>query len=861
MAMFSAIKILHLLATKSFFMKKNSLFILSFLLISSAVFAQKPNKLSSNQIFEKLQKLNFLGSALYIAAHPDDENTRLISYLSNQNKARTGYLSLTRGDGGQNLIGPEIRELLGVIRTQELLAARRVDGGEQRFTRANDFGYSKHPDETLKIWDEEKVLADVVWAIRTFKPDIIINRFNHRTPGTTHGHHTASATLSVEAFDLVNDKTKYPEQLEYTNVWQPTRLFFNTSWWFYGSQENFAKANKDKMLSFDVGVYYPLKGLSNNEVAAIASSQHLCQGFGRLTTRGSQTEYVEFLKGDFPEDKSDIFSGINTTWNRIKGGGDIGVILYDIEESFNFADPAKHVPKLLEAYKKIQSLEDEHWKRIKLKQITEIIEACAGLYLEASATSSSAIPNSKIDLRIEALNRSEYNVILNSISTSSDKRTIVKDTALENNKRQNFRESITLNNEAYSDPYWLKNNWSLGMYDVQDQMLIGNPETPRNVTVTFNLTIWEQDISITKNVVYRYSKRDKGELYEPFEVLPIATTKLKDKVLIFSDDKTKTVSVAVRSGANNVSGKLTLGAPNGWKVSPSFIDISITQKGDEQLFDFKVTPPNSESEGKLKPVLLINDKRYSKELVEINYDHIPKQSVLLNSEAKVVRLNIQKSGNYIGYIKGAGDAVPESLQQIGYTVIEIDPNKIDGENLHKFDAVVVGIRAYNTVGALKFKQKFLLDYVKKGGNMIVQYNTSGRRGGLDVGAPYNLKVSRDRVTDETAEVTVLAKNHSLMNFPNKVSEKDFEGWVQERGLYFPNQWSAEFTPILSMHDKGESAKEGSLLVAKYGKGNYIYTGLSFFRELPAGVPGAYKLFANMLSMGKENIKKDGKLKQ
>jgi len=841
-------------------MKKNSLFILSFLLISSAVFAQKPNKLSSNQIYEKLQKLNFLGSALYIAAHPDDENTRLISYLANHEKARTAYLSLTRGDGGQNLIGPEIRELLGVIRTQELLAARRVDGGEQRFTRANDFGYSKHPDETLNIWDKEKVLSDVVWAIRTFKPDVIINRFNHRTPGSTHGHHTTSAMLSVEAFDLVNDKTKFTEQLKYTDVWQPKRLFFNTSWWFYGSQENFKKANKDKMLSFDVGVYYPLKGLSNNEVASIASSQHLCQGFGRLTTRGSQQEYVEFLKGDFPEDKSDIFSGINTTWNRIKGGGEIGDILYNIEENFNFADPSKHLPKLLEAYKKIQLLADKHWKNIKLQQITEIIEASAGLYLEASAASSSAIPNSKIDLRIEALNRSPYMVILNSLSTSSDKRTIVKDIELKNNRRQNFQESITLKDEMYSDPYWLKNDWSLGMYDVQDQLLIGKPETPRHVTITFNLTIWEQEVSITKNVVFRYSKRDKGEIYEPFEVLPIATTKLKDKVLIFSDDASKTVSVGVRSGANTISGKLSLEVPNGWKVTPSFIDISIDQKGDEQLFDFKVTPPNKESEGKLKPMLLINDRRYTKELVEINYDHIPKQSILLNSEAKVVRLNIQKSGNYIGYIKGAGDAVPESLKQIGYTVIEINPDEIDAENLHKFDALVLGIRAYNTVSSLKFKQKFLLDYVKKGGNMIVQYNTSGRRG-VDVGAPYELKISRDRVTDETAKVNVLAKNHSLMNFPNKVSEKDFEGWVQERGLYFPNQWSAEYTPILSMNDKGESAKNGSLLVAKYGKGNYIYTGLSFFRELPAGVPGAYKLFANMLSLGKENIKKDTKIKQ
>lgn len=861
MPMYSQIKMLHLLATKSFFMKKNSLFILSFLLISSAVLAQKPNKLSSNQIYEKLQKLNFLGSALYIAAHPDDENTRLISYLSNHDKARAGYLSLTRGDGGQNLIGPEIRELLGVIRTQELLAARRVDGGEQRFTRANDFGYSKHPDETLKIWDKEKVLGDVVWAIRTFKPDVIINRFDHRTPGSTHGHHTTSAMLSAEAFDLVNDKTKYSEQLKYTSTWKPKRLFFNSWYWFRKSDEERAKATKEGILStLDVGVYYPLKGMSNNEVAAIASSQHLCQGFGRLTTRGSQQEYLEFLKGDRLEDPKDIFSGINTTWNRIEGGGEIGDVLYKIEQNFDFADPAKHLPKLLEAYKKIQLLADKHWRDIKLKQITEIIEACAGLYLEASAASSSAIPNSKMDLRIEALNRSEYNVILNSISTSSDKRTIVKDVELNNNKRQNFQETITLKDEMYSDPYWLKKDWSLGMYDVEDQLLIGKPETPRHVTVTFNLTIWEQEVSITKNVVYRYSKRDKGEIYEPFEVLPIATTKLKDKVLIFSDDASKTVSVGVRSGANNISGKLSLLVPNGWKVTPSFIDISVDQKGDEQLFDFKVTPPNKESEGKLKPVLLINDRRYTKELVEINYGHIPKQSVLLNSETKVVRLNIQKSGNYIGYIKGAGDAVPESLEQIGYTVIEIDPEKIDAENLHKFDAVVLGIRAYNTVSSLKFKQKFLLDYVKKGGNMIVQYNTSGRRG-VDVGAPFELKISRDRVTDETAKVNVLAKNHSLMNFPNKVSENDFEGWVQERGLYFPNQWSQEYTPILSMNDKGESAKNGSLLVAKYGKGNYIYTGLSFFRELPAGVPGAYKLFANMLSMGKENIKKNNKLKQ
>lgn len=829
-------------------MKKQFVFALFCLLIANSAFSQKPQKLTTNQIYEKLQKLNFLGSALYVAAHPDDENTRLIAYLSNNVKARTAYLSLTRGDGGQNLIGSEMRELLGVIRTQELLAARGVDGGEQRFSRANDFGYSKHPDETFEIWDEDKVLADVVWAIRTFKPDVIINRFNHRTPGTTHGHHTASAMLSVDAFDLAGDKNKYPEQLKYTETWQPNRLFFNTSWWFYGSRENFKKADKSKMLSFDVGVYYPLKGLSNNEVASIARSQHLCQGFGTLTTRGSQTEYVEFLKGEFPKDKKDIFSGINTTWNRLEKGGAIGAILYDIEENFDFVNPSKHLPELLKAYKLIQNLKDQHWKTIKEKEIKEIIEACAGLYLEASAKSSSTTPNSTIKVDFEVLNRSSVAMDLQSIGWYPFEKATLKKVTLAPNKKENFTEEVKLLAMDYSAPYWLKDPWDLGMYKVKDQQLIGKPETERPIQVTFNLMIENTPISFTKNVVYRYSQRDKGEIHEPFEVLPKVTTKLKDKVLLFSDDSAKEIAVEVRSGDANLNGKVALKVPEGWKVSPEIIDFSIEQKGDKQSVLFTVIPPKGQSEGEIKAVATLDGKTYDKELVEIDYNHIPKQSVLLPSKAKVVRLNIQKEGKEIGYIQGSGDAVPESLRQIGYNVTEILPQDINENSLEKFDAVVVGIRAYNTKKELQFKQKYLLEYAEKGGNVIVQYNTSRR---VDVKAPYELKLSRDRVTDEYAKVTMLAKGHSVLNYPNTISEKDFDGWVQERGLYFPNTWSKEYTPILAMNDKGETPKEGSLLVAKYGKGNYIYTGLSFFRELPAGVPGAYKLFANLLSV-KEN---------
>lgn len=831
-------------------MRKTFVFIIALITATTAVYAQKPQKLNSNEIYEKIQKLNFLGTALYIAAHPDDENTRLISYLANNVKARTGYLSLTRGDGGQNLIGPEIRELLGVIRTKELLAARNVDGGEQLFTRANDFGYSKHPEETLEIWDKEKVLSDVVWAIRKFKPDVIINRFNHRTPGTTHGHHTSSAMLSVEAFDLANDKTKYTSQLNYVDAWQPKRLFFNTSWWFYGSQEKFEAATKDnpKFVNLDVGVYYPLKGLSNNEIAALASSQHLCQGFGRLTTRGSQPEYLEFLKGDEPKDKEDVFAGINTTWNRIEGGGAIGDILYEIEENFDFNNPGKHIPKLMEAYYLIKDLKDKHWKTIKEKQIKELIQACAGLYLEASAESATAIPNSEIEISFEAINRSDVSMELTSITTKLDAKNYFKQANLSNNKKYTYKHTMKVNATSFSSPYWLKNDWELGMYTVNEQELIGLPENPEATQVEFNMIINNLPITFTKNIIRRYSERDKGEIYEPFAVLPKITSKIENKVIIFSDTIAKDVVVSLRSGANYINGSVSLEVPEGWQVSPAFIPFGIEQKNDIQNVTFSVKPPVNASEGQLQVVAKVQDKEYRKELVEINYNHIPKQTVLLNSQAKVVRLNIQKSGNNIGYIKGAGDAIPESLRQIGYEVSILDPTEINSENISEYDAIVLGIRAYNVVKELKFKQRFLLDYVKKGGTLIVQYNTNR---GVDVAAPFPLQLSRDRVTDENSNVLILKPEHELLNYPNAITEKDFEGWVQERGLYFPNKWSEEYTPLLMMYDKGDTPKNGSLLIAKYGEGNYIYTGLSFFRELPAGVSGAYKLFANLLSVGNQ----------
>ncbi|MBR9915738.1 MAG: PIG-L family deacetylase [Algicola sp.] len=840
-------------------MKKRLPIFCLFLLLTAIVSAQQPKKPTSSEIYESIKKLNFLGSVLYVAAHPDDENTRLISYMSNELKARTAYLSLTRGDGGQNLVGPEIRELLGVIRTQELLAARRTDGGEQLFTRANDFGYSKHPDETLAIWNKTEVLNDVVLAIRKFQPDVIINRFNHRTPGSTHGHHTSSAMLSVDAFDLAGDPNVFPDQLSQVDTWQPKRLFFNTSWWFYGSQENFEKADKSNLLEIDTGVYFPSSGLSNPEIAALSRSQHKSQGFGSTGSRGTQTEYIELIKGDLPSDKTNLFEGVNTTWSRIEGGQAIGAILHNVEDTYDFKNPSKSIPELMRAYMAIQKLENTHWRTVKTAEIKAIISACAGLYLEATSATNHATAGAVIDLNIEVINRSDANITLTNIMTPNNIK-INKDVTLTNNIDYEFKEVLKISEDQnISTPYWLTKKGSLGMYAVEDPSLIGKPETPRELTITFQLNIANTPISFTKPIVYKTTDPVKGEVYKPFEIIPEASAKISEKVIILDSDQQREIEVLVKAGRDNLEGFVQLAYPNDWNVFPDKQKINIANKGQEARLVFTVIPPKEQSEGLITPMVHIANQIYTRELIEIDYDHIPFQTVLLPSESKIVRLDIQKRGENIGYIEGAGDVVPESLRQIGYNVAILKPEDISAENLKRFDAIVIGIRAYNTVDELKFKQQLLFDYVAQGGNMIVQYNTN-RRLKVDQLAPYDLQLSRDRVTDEYAEVTLLAKDHEVLNAPNQITAADFEGWTQERGLYFPDEWSSEFTPILSMNDAGETPKTGSLLVAKHGQGHYIYTGLSFFREFPAGVSGAYRLFANMLSLGKNDMQPNTQIK-
>ena len=828
--------------------KKLSLVIVAILVCFQITTAQQPQKLNSVEIYYQIEKLNFLGSVLYIAAHPDDENTRLISYLSNEQKARTGYLSLTRGDGGQNLIGTQLRELLGVIRTQELIEARKIDGGEQFFSRANDFGFSKNPTETLEIWDKEKVLADVIWAIRKFQPDVIVNRFDHRSSGTTHGHHTSSAMLSVESFELANNPAIFPEQLQFVKPWQTKRQFFNTSWWFYGTLEKFNAADKKNLTALETGVYYSGLGKSNQEIAALSRSRHQSQGFGSTGARGEETEYLEFINGSALIDKKSLFEGIDTSWNRVKGGKAIGDLLTTIKAEFDHNNPAASIPNLAKAYTIMKALDENHWAPLKSSSVKEIIAACSGLYLEAVAQNQEATPGSTIKLKLEAINRSGVPIQLMSVTALPNQITIPQNRELKNNILNNINLDFKLPESInYTQPYWLKENGTVGMYAVNQQQNIGIPDIIRETKVVFNVQINGIEIPFERTVVYKYNDDVKGEVYNYLDIVPEVTTSIIDKVLIFKDTKIKYVGVKIKAGKDAVKGNLQLELPQNWNVSPKSIPFNIQKKGTEQIVYFEVTAPNKSEEAIAKSVAIIDNKRFDKEQIIINYDHITKQQVLKSAEAKCIKTDLKTNGEKIAYIMGAGDEVPSSLSQLGYVVTLLKPEEITPEKLENFDVVITGVRAYNTVAALANKQNILFDFVKAGKTMLVQYNTAGDLVTDNI-APYPLKLSRDRVTEEDAEVRFLAANHPVLNFPNKITTKDFQDWKQEQGLYYPSEYDKAFTPILSSNDKGETPKNGALLIAPYGKGHYIYTGLSFFRELPEGVIGAYKLISNIISL-------------
>ena len=818
--------------------------LLSFLLTFKQSFSQN-NSLNSAEIIQGFKKLNTVGSVLYIAAHPDDENTRLLGYLANERKLRTGYLSLTRGDGGQNLIGKEQGELLGLIRTQELLAARRVDGAEQFFTRANDFGYSKTPEETFSFWNKDSILSDVVLTIRRFKPDVIICRFPTTGEGG-HGHHTASAILAVEAFDAAADPKRFPEQLTQVQTWQAKRIFWNTF--------NFGTTNTTSpdQLKVDVGVFNPLLGKSYGEIAAESRSCHKSQGFGSAKQRGSNIEYFKLLKGDSL--KTDLFDGIQLSWLRFKGLEKIESSINDCIQKFNAQSPENSVSALVSIYKQIVVLPESnseitYWKKQKLKETETLLLACSGLWLEASSPEYIGIPGQEIALTVQLVNRNKNSVKLNKISYFNQSDTITQLT-LKPNELYTFKRKEKLSASLpYSSPYWLNEAHSSGLYTVKNTSLIGKPENGSDNKVVFNITMDDLTLNIERNLIHKYTDPVKGEIYRPFEILPPVTINIQEKVFVFIDNKPKKVSLVVKANTANISGKLQIKGSEGWLVTFDQPEFKLSNKGDEAIIEATISADKNATSGNLSAAVIINDKTYSNSIKRIEYDHIPYQFILSDAKAGLIYVDLKKTANNIAYIPGAGDDVSACLKQIGYNVTILTDELLTNENLNKYSAIVTGVRAYNTSERLQVHYNKLMDYVKNGGNLIVQYNTNNRIGPVKAKiGPYPFTISRDRVTDEKAEVKFINDKHLVLNSPNKITAKDFENWIQERGIYFASELDKQYETIFMMNDANEKPSNGSLIIGKYGKGNFVYTGLAFFRELPAGIPGAYRLFVNLLSL-------------
>lgn len=822
-------------------MNYTKFFIISllFALLSSNSFTQTPPSYTSAEILLRLKKLNTFGSVLYIAAHPDDENTRLLAYLAKEKLYRTGYLSLTRGDGGQNLIGDEQGIELGLIRTQELLAARRIDGAEQFFTRAYDFGFSKTTEEALHIWDKEKILYDVVWVIRKFQPDIIITRFPEDSRAG-HGQHSGSAVLAHEAFTVAADPTRFPEQLKYgVQPWQAKRIVWNT--FTFGS----INTTSEDQFKMDVGVYNAILGKSYGEMAAESRSLHKSQGFGVPRTRGQVFEYFTPVEG--APIGNDLFNGVNTSWQRLQGTGKIQWLVDQLIASYSITDPEKSVLSLVNLYKEILTLKDGNWKAKKLQEVQNLIEICSGLWMEATTNKAYAVLNDSLRFNFLLNNRLGANISLQKISVG------IFDTSyqqsLEVNRNFNFSKTLLVpSSKKITQPYWLEQDMNEGNFNVSDLSQIGNPESRPPFEVQFGIKVEGFDFKFTRPVLYKFTDPVKGELYEPITLLPAVTARFEPSVILLNSSQEKLFNVIVGVQGRNISpGKPRIENPGnavihlrGNFTNPAYTYGAKRLSAETQV---KTSKLSFGQNGNTQPAY---------ELRTISYDHIPRVDYFHTPILKIVTADIKIVGRRIGYIEGAGDKVPEALQQMGFEVIILKEKDIVASVLKTFDAVISGIRAYNVHEFMREKYGILMNYVKEGGNLIVQYNTNNFTSSLRSGiGPYPFTITRNRVTEEKTRVNFINPSHIVLNYPNKITEADFDNWIQERGIYFAGDLDPKYETVLSMKDTGEQDQKGSLIIAGYGRGKFVYTGLVFFRQLPAGIPGAYRLLANIIALNKK----------
>ena len=825
-------------------LRKQYILLLVSFFLQLALFAQTPKTYTASEIGQQINKLNVLGSVLYIAAHPDDENTRLLAYLANEKLYRTGYLSLTRGDGGQNLIGDEQGMDLGLIRTQELLAARRIDGAEQFFSRAYDFGFCKTSVEALKTWGHDKILSDVVWVIRKFKPDVIITRFPEDTRAG-HGHHAASGILAREAFIAAADASQFPEQLKLgVTVWQAKRLLWNTF--------NFGSTNtqSEDQFKMDVGMYNPLLGKSYGEIAALGRSQHKSQGFGVPAQRGAAIEYFLTVKGQTPV--KDLMDGVDASWNRVSKETNSNQRIIDgIIKNYSMEHPENSVSELVRLYKQLDKIKDTYWKEQKQNELTKLIENCSGLFLEATANNQYAVIGDSLQITATINNRLGIKIENADIKMEEN---IHAFDSLEKNININYKLPFFIKSDTKaSQPYWLQNKMDKGSFNIEDQQLIGKAESDP-LSILFNIKINGVNFTFKKPVSYKYTDPVKGELYEPVQIVNPLFVSSSPALIIFKEqEKNATQSVHFTVQANRIiKDQLKFSTVTDNESIDVYDSLINFAKGERKTVDVVINSNAVASNTKDHYGAKLSSKSFNEPqyyaMHKISYDHIPDINYNYYDQVPVLKIDLKTAGNLVGYIAGAGDKIPQALEQIGYRVVILKASDITANNLKQFDAIITGVRAYNINEWLSNSYDALMQYVKNGGVLLTQYNTSSSIGPVKAKmSPYPFNISRSRITDEEAHVNFLLPNHPALNYPNKITQKDFEGWVQERSIYNAENIDGKYERILSMKDPNENEQDGSLIIANYGKGRFVYTGLVFFRELPAGVPGAYRLFANLIA--------------
>jgi len=818
------------------------------LLSSSLMGAEVP---TPPAILQDLRSFNALGSVLHIAAHPDDENTQLITYLARGRGYRTAYLSLTRGDGGQNEIGPDFDEKLGVARTQELLAARRLDGGRQFFTRAIDFGYSKTPEETLRIWNRDQVLSDIVRVIREFRPDVIVTRFPIPPGSGGHGHHTASGILGVEAFKLAGDPKAYPEQLkEGLTPWQPKRVAWNG----FGGQRG--GGLNGPTVRMDIGGRDPVTGEGFGAIASRSRSMHKTQGFGGFGGGGGGSgpnEQTFMVLGGDPA-TNDLMDGIDTTWGRYADGAEIGKLTEKAIAEFNTNNPAASVPALLAIRTKLATLPIDPVVNDKRAQLDRIVQSCLELTVATIADETEVVPNQTVSFRESVTLRSDVPVKWIETRVRYPEGTTKSGVELKAGQLKTSEITITVPADApLTQPYWLREEGSGGMYRVDDPKLIGTPENAPAFPIEYVFEVGGQTL-VVPDEPGQMEKTSKGERRRRVDVIPPASLHFVSDVSLFLPGSTHAVKVEVTAARPGTAGKVRLDVPADWKVSPASQDFRAANTREKTQFSFDVTAPAKPASGRITANILVNGRRYGNGRIEINYPHLPFILLQPKAQARLLSLDFVARGKNVGYLPGAGDDTAGALEQLGYKVTTLAGPDLTPEKLKGLDAVVIGVRAFNERTDLAANITNLFNYVENGGTVVAQYNRPNGLKTRELG-PYQLSIEGPapqlRVTDEDAPVTVLAPNSPALTTPNKIVPADFNGWFQERGAYFPSSWDKEhYEAVLAMSDPGEEPLKSSLLVAKYGKGYYVYTGLAFFRQLPQGVPGAYRLFANLVSLGK-----------